>query len=87
MVWPLIVIYILANMMFQLIVINSMWIVDSTLTVHDVTSKLGQNSTHWYDFITLQHFGVLWYLHPLVWALVFAFVQALFHICEGKCLI
>ena len=86
MVWPLIVMYILANMMFQLIVINSMWITNSTFTLRNVTLNWGQNSTHWSDFITLQHFGVVWYFHPLLWALIFSFVQTLCHACEGKLL-
>ena len=84
MVWPLFLMYMLANMLFQIIVINSYWADSSDLTVADVQEIWGQNSTHWYDFITLAHFGVKWYLNPLLWALVFGSLQAVSHIWEGK---
>ena len=86
MIWPLAVTYILANIIFQLIVINSMWVRESHITVTDVVTCWGQNSSHWYDFITLQHYGVVWYFHPLFWALVFSAFQALSHLFEGKCI-
>ena len=65
-------------MLFQMIVISS------DLTVADVQKIWGQNSSRWYDFITLAHFGVKWYLNPLLWALVFCALQAVSHIWEGK---
>jgi hypothetical protein len=70
-------------MLFQIIVINSLWARDFDLSVADVREVWGQNSTHWSDFITLAHFGVVWYLNPLLWALVFSFLQAMSHLFEG----
>ncbi len=83
MAWPLFFMYMLSNMLFQTIVINSLWARNADLSVADVKKVWGQNSTHWYDCITLAHFGVVWYLNPLLWALVFSFLQAMSHLFEG----
>jgi hypothetical protein len=83
MVWPLFFMYMLSNMLFQIIVIRSYWIKKPDLTVKDVTEVWGHNSSHWYDFLTLEHFGVVWYLNPLLWALVFSCFQAISHAFEG----
>ena len=85
MVWPLFFMYMLANMLFQIIVINSYWAGSSDLSVNDVREIWGKNSSHWHDFITLAHFGVKWYLNPLLLALVFCALQAMSHLWEGKC--
>ena len=80
MVWPLFFMYMLSNMLFQIIVINSFRLDESRMTAEKIW---GQNSSHWYDAITLAHFGVVWYLNPLLWALIFGALQAFSHVCEG----
>jgi hypothetical protein len=67
-------------MLFQIIVINSFRLDESRMTAEKIW---GQNSSHWYDAITLAHFGVVWYLNPLLWALIFGALQAFSHVCEG----
>ncbi|XP_028410100.1 uncharacterized protein LOC114532723 [Dendronephthya gigantea] len=84
MLWPLLVMYIMANMLFQTIVITSYWAHDNELTLDDVREKWGEKSHKWHDVITLAHYGVVWYLNPLLWALGFAAIQALTHLCEEK---
>ena len=73
----------MANMLFQIIVIASYWGNGNDLTLDDVREKWGNKSHEWHDFITLANYGVTWYLHPLLWALVFSAVQALTHSMEG----
>ena len=84
MVWPLFFIYMLSNMLFQIIVIKSYWVRKSDLTVKDVREEWGIHKSHWYDIFTLEHFGVQWYLNPLLWALFFSCLQAISHTFEEK---
>ena len=83
MVWPLFFMYMLSNMLFQIIVIKSYRLRKSDLSVNDVKEVWGRNESHWYDIFTLEHFGVEWYLNPLYWALFFSFLQAISHTFEG----
>ena len=84
MAWPLFFMYMLSNLLFQIIVIKSYWVRKSELSVEDVREVWGKHKSHWYDIFTLEHFGVEWYLNPLLWALFFSCLQAISHSFEEK---